>query len=398
MTSADPAARPSSWVVVGLDNGGTTNNATVLDAGRRRSSSTRWSRCRAGWSRDPQIAVDAMVAGARDRARCHRDRRAPRCARSGLDTPGPGQRRRGHLVPRRHQLLRPRVVGLRHPRRARGAARPARRLQQRRQRGRPLRPPRALRCRGVPPVVGLGDRRHRARRRCRRARSGRAGRGRDGRRARARADPDGRPARAGPADCRMCNCGFAGDVESVASLTGIEKNLLPYWLSRYPDHALAALADRPGRQGGARPRRRRGTSWRCKVFEQQAMALGRLFTHRRELHRPARLLRRRRGGRGRAGTSATGSSTRWSRPPTLRAEQQSGRRRSRWSRTSTWPAPAAPPWPRSPWRPASRPRRRATSSTRASGSGWGRADIGCTLISSPLLAASRSLHDVTLHD
>src|SRR5262249_50559905 len=25
-----------------------------------------------------------------------------------------------------------------------------------------------------------------------------------------------------------CNCGFAGDVESVASLTGIVKNLLPY--------------------------------------------------------------------------------------------------------------------------------------------------------------------------
>ena len=27
-----------------------------------------------------------------------------------------------------------------------------------------------------------------------------------------------------------CNCGFLGDVESVASLTGIERNLLPYWL------------------------------------------------------------------------------------------------------------------------------------------------------------------------
>ncbi len=32
----------------------------------------------------------------------------------------------------------------------------------------------------------------------------------------------------------LCNCGFRGDVESVASLTGIERNLLPYWLTRFP--------------------------------------------------------------------------------------------------------------------------------------------------------------------
>ena len=37
-----------------------------------------------------------------------------------------------------------------------------------------------------------------------------------------------------------CNCGFVGDLESVASLSGIENNLLPYWLTRYPDHPLAA--------------------------------------------------------------------------------------------------------------------------------------------------------------
>src|SRR3990172_9063270 len=36
-----------------------------------------------------------------------------------------------------------------------------------------------------------------------------------------------------------CNCGFDGDAESVASLTGIEKNLLPYSLSPYPRHPLA---------------------------------------------------------------------------------------------------------------------------------------------------------------
>jgi predicted NBD/HSP70 family sugar kinase len=36
-----------------------------------------------------------------------------------------------------------------------------------------------------------------------------------------------------------CNCGLSGDVESFASLTGIQKNLLPYWLTRYPEHELA---------------------------------------------------------------------------------------------------------------------------------------------------------------
>ncbi|HEV3504985.1 MAG TPA: ROK family protein, partial [Actinomycetes bacterium] len=35
-----------------------------------------------------------------------------------------------------------------------------------------------------------------------------------------------------------CNCGFVGDAESFASLTGIEKNLLPYWLTRFENHEL----------------------------------------------------------------------------------------------------------------------------------------------------------------
>ncbi len=39
----------------------------------------------------------------------------------------------------------------------------------------------------------------------------------------------------------VCNCGFVGDAESVASLTGIFKNLLPYWLTQYPDHELASV-------------------------------------------------------------------------------------------------------------------------------------------------------------
>lgn len=74
-----------------------------------------------------------------------------------------------------------------------------------------------------------------------------------------------------------CACGNPGDVESVASLTGIVRNLLPYWLSRYPEHPLSAmpLAD------AAKAVRSYGEAsdeLARRLFEQQAAALGRLFT------------------------------------------------------------------------------------------------------------------------
>ncbi|MGK5738824.1 ROK family protein [Micromonospora sp. URMC 103] len=74
-----------------------------------------------------------------------------------------------------------------------------------------------------------------------------------------------------------CACGFAGDVESVASLTAIERNLLPYWLTRYPGHPLAAEAP----AGAARLVRgygERGDALARAIFTQQAAAIGRLFT------------------------------------------------------------------------------------------------------------------------
>jgi glucokinase len=74
-----------------------------------------------------------------------------------------------------------------------------------------------------------------------------------------------------------CNCGFAGDVESVASLTGIEKNLLPYWLTRFPGHDLADAASRAAAKM-VRAYGEKGDPLALKIFEQQAMALGRLFT------------------------------------------------------------------------------------------------------------------------
>lgn len=74
-----------------------------------------------------------------------------------------------------------------------------------------------------------------------------------------------------------CNCGFVGDVESIASLRGIETNLLPYWLSRYPDHELGRLplgeAARLVRAYGEM-----GDEMARAIFAQQAQAIGRLFT------------------------------------------------------------------------------------------------------------------------
>lgn len=75
----------------------------------------------------------------------------------------------------------------------------------------------------------------------------------------------------------MCNCGTAGDVESVASLTGIEKNLLPFWLTRFPDHPLAGVSARVAARH-VRSYGERRDELALHVFEQQAMALGRLFT------------------------------------------------------------------------------------------------------------------------
>ena len=75
----------------------------------------------------------------------------------------------------------------------------------------------------------------------------------------------------------VCGCGNSGDVESLASLTGIMRNLLPYWLSQEPDHPLAAMpiaqAAKEVRGYGVS-----GDRLARRIFEQQAMALGRLFT------------------------------------------------------------------------------------------------------------------------
>jgi predicted NBD/HSP70 family sugar kinase len=76
----------------------------------------------------------------------------------------------------------------------------------------------------------------------------------------------------------VCNCGFVGDAESIASLTGIQRNLLPYWLTRFENHELSRVADTKEAAKLVRGLGERGDPLAKRIFEQQAMALGRLFT------------------------------------------------------------------------------------------------------------------------
>ncbi|GIE94726.1 ROK family protein [Paractinoplanes rishiriensis] len=75
----------------------------------------------------------------------------------------------------------------------------------------------------------------------------------------------------------VCNCGFEGDVESIASLTGIKNNLLPYWFTRFPDHPLAA---EPIKKAAKllRGYGEKEDPLALAVFGQQAKAIGKLFT------------------------------------------------------------------------------------------------------------------------
>lgn len=75
-----------------------------------------------------------------------------------------------------------------------------------------------------------------------------------------------------------CNCGLAGDVESFASLTGIAKNLLPYWLTRFDGHPLGDVASSAEAAKQVRSFGEKGDLLARSIFTQQAVALGRLFT------------------------------------------------------------------------------------------------------------------------
>jgi predicted NBD/HSP70 family sugar kinase len=74
-----------------------------------------------------------------------------------------------------------------------------------------------------------------------------------------------------------CNCGLFADAESVASLTGITRNLLPYWLTRFPRHELA---DMPIAKAAklVRGYAERGDEMSLAIFRQQAIAIAQVFS------------------------------------------------------------------------------------------------------------------------
>ena len=74
-----------------------------------------------------------------------------------------------------------------------------------------------------------------------------------------------------------CNCGQDADAESIASLTGITRNLLPYWLTRFPGHELAQIDIVKGAKL-VRGYAERGDQMALEIFRQQAMAIGRVFS------------------------------------------------------------------------------------------------------------------------
>ncbi len=76
----------------------------------------------------------------------------------------------------------------------------------------------------------------------------------------------------------ICNCGLAGDVESIASLTAIRNNLLPYWLEHFPGHELLSAESVAEAAMLVRGYGVAGDPLAMKIFGQQAIALGRLFT------------------------------------------------------------------------------------------------------------------------
>jgi glucokinase len=228
----------SGWVVVGIDNGGTSNNATILDASGR-FLVDRLVEMPSLVTEGPEMAVDAM-AEALDNVLALTGTPPDAVRGVGLDTPGPAS-----------------ADGVISSKGATNFAQPA-------WRGFDVRG--ALEARLGLPVIYNNDANaaalyaHHVRFGANAAGhssiSAIVGTGLGGGVIEAGRVVKGAAGMAGelghvhiPMDGLLaegqplptCNCGFVGDAESVASLTGIENNLLPYWLTRFEDHELGRV-------------------------------------------------------------------------------------------------------------------------------------------------------------
>ena len=270
-----PVTAGDHAVVVGLDVGGTKTNATVLDlrAGVPGRPHGRGAQPR-HWRGRP-TAVEALCGGDGQRAGALTAIAPRRGARGRPGHARSGQRDGVISSKGSTNFAQPEWSGFDFARGAGGGS-ACRSSTTTTATPRRCTPTRSTSARMPAALVGLGDRRHRPRRRRHRSGTDRQGRGRDGRRARPRPHPDARPAREGQPLPR-CNCGFFGDAESVASLTGIETQPAAVLADPVPDHQLRRAVARQGRQAGPWVRRA-GRRMALKIFEQQAMALGRLFT------------------------------------------------------------------------------------------------------------------------
>jgi len=74
-----------------------------------------------------------------------------------------------------------------------------------------------------------------------------------------------------------CNCGRTGDLESLASLTAIERTLLPHFLKKYPGHELGRMGDLHKAAKLVRGLADQGDGLSKEIFRVQAHAMGLFF-------------------------------------------------------------------------------------------------------------------------
>jgi predicted NBD/HSP70 family sugar kinase len=266
---------PDSWFVVGLDNGGTSNNATVLDASGR-FLVDRLVETPSSVQQGPDVAVEAL-AQALDHILEQTGTAKASVRAVGLDTPGPASadgvisskgatnfsQPAWHGFDVRGALEARLGLPVVYNNDANAAALYAHHVHF---------GPDAGRSSSISAVVGTG------------LGGGviEAGRvvqgsaGMAGELGHVHVPMDGLLDEGQPLP--TCNCGFVGDAESVASLTGIERNLLPYWLTQFDGHELGREESPAEAAKLVRDHGERGDPLALKIFEQQAMALGRLFT------------------------------------------------------------------------------------------------------------------------
>jgi glucokinase len=75
----------------------------------------------------------------------------------------------------------------------------------------------------------------------------------------------------------LCNCGRPGDLESICSLTAIERTLLPFFLQQHPEHPLSKIENMRQAAKLVRGLAESGDLLCKDIFRVQAQALGLFF-------------------------------------------------------------------------------------------------------------------------